>query len=311
VLAGAGSALAETKAFAYTGKEQEFKVPAGVTSVNVVAVGSQGGGTSRTGAGGAGAIVTGELSVTPEHALFVEVGGVPFDGGGTPTQGGDGGGASDVRAVSIGAEPSPGNEASLHSRLLVAAGGGGGGSRDIAGFGCAGGSGGAGEEKGANGTSCRLTGAEGGGAGEANKGGAGGLGYFERSPFSLYDGEAGKLGAGGTGGPAYGGGGGGGLYGGGGGGVQGVAFRPPPSSGGNGGGGGGSNLVPAGGSHELAAAGQPASVTFTYMVLPTSKKQCKNGGWKKFGGVFKNQGQCVKFVEAEKHAQRLRRRLRH
>jgi hypothetical protein len=29
--------------------------------------------------------------------------------------------------------------------------------------------------------------------------------------------------------------------------------------------------------------------------LPTSKNQCKNGGWRSFG-VFKNQGDCVSFV---------------
>jgi hypothetical protein len=29
--------------------------------------------------------------------------------------------------------------------------------------------------------------------------------------------------------------------------------------------------------------------------LPTSKEQCKNGGWRDFG-VFKNQGDCVSFV---------------
>jgi hypothetical protein len=29
--------------------------------------------------------------------------------------------------------------------------------------------------------------------------------------------------------------------------------------------------------------------------LPTSKDQCKNGGWRSFG-VFKNQGDCVSFV---------------
>jgi hypothetical protein len=29
--------------------------------------------------------------------------------------------------------------------------------------------------------------------------------------------------------------------------------------------------------------------------LPTSKDQCKNGGWQSFG-VFKNQGDCVSFV---------------
>jgi hypothetical protein len=30
--------------------------------------------------------------------------------------------------------------------------------------------------------------------------------------------------------------------------------------------------------------------------LPTSKEQCENGGWKNFGGMFKNQDQCVSFV---------------
>jgi hypothetical protein len=30
-------------------------------------------------------------------------------------------------------------------------------------------------------------------------------------------------------------------------------------------------------------------------LLPTSKEQCKNGGWKTYG-VFKNQGDCVSFV---------------
>jgi hypothetical protein len=31
-------------------------------------------------------------------------------------------------------------------------------------------------------------------------------------------------------------------------------------------------------------------------LLPTSKDQCKNGGWRDFGGTFKNQGDCVSFV---------------
>jgi len=30
--------------------------------------------------------------------------------------------------------------------------------------------------------------------------------------------------------------------------------------------------------------------------LPTSKAQCKNGGWRTFGTLFKNQGDCVSFV---------------
>jgi hypothetical protein len=31
--------------------------------------------------------------------------------------------------------------------------------------------------------------------------------------------------------------------------------------------------------------------------VPTTKEDCKNGGWKAYG-LFKNQGQCVSFVEA-------------
>jgi hypothetical protein len=31
--------------------------------------------------------------------------------------------------------------------------------------------------------------------------------------------------------------------------------------------------------------------------LPTSKAQCKDGGWRTFGDIFTNQGQCVAFVE--------------
>jgi hypothetical protein len=30
--------------------------------------------------------------------------------------------------------------------------------------------------------------------------------------------------------------------------------------------------------------------------LPTSKEQCKNGGWRRYGSVFKNQGDCVTWV---------------
>ena len=33
-------------------------------------------------------------------------------------------------------------------------------------------------------------------------------------------------------------------------------------------------------------------------VSPTTKDDCKNGGWEQFG--FGNQGQCVRFIEAGK-----------
>lgn len=40
------------------------------------------------------------------------------------------------------------------------------------------------------------------------------------------------------------------------------------------------------------------STTYTYEPnVPTSKDQCKNGGYKDFGTMFKNQGDCVSFVQ--------------
>jgi hypothetical protein len=48
-------------------------------------------------------------------------------------------------------------------------------------------------------------------------------------------------------------------------------------------------------------------VTIIAPALPTSKEQCKKGGWKDFGTTFENQRQCVKFVETEIHASRSHR----
>jgi hypothetical protein len=31
--------------------------------------------------------------------------------------------------------------------------------------------------------------------------------------------------------------------------------------------------------------------------LPSSKEQCKNGGWRNYGSSFKNQGECIAFVQ--------------
>jgi hypothetical protein len=41
-----------------------------------------------------------------------------------------------------------------------------------------------------------------------------------------------------------------------------------------------------------------SSLTAPVLIAPTSKDQCKNNGWKAFP-QFKNQGQCVSFVERE------------
>jgi Glycine rich protein len=276
----------ETKTFIYTGKEQEFKVPAEVTSVHVTAVGGAGGSgfpvQNPGGAGGLGAVVSANLGVTPGHTLYVEVGGEGetaeggstgkggFNGGGneSSTGGGGGGGASDVRTESR-------TEAkTLESRLLVAAGGGGGGQGKCGGGSGHGGAGGNAQEAGHEGTGECVGGGSGGGAGTSERGGAGG------SP----GGQEGTLGKGG--GEAFGGGGGGGgLYGGGSGGEE-VS---------GGGGGGGSNLVPNGGESKLAEAKQATSVTITYTipVKPTALTTSLSGEGKSNAQIAVKEGASV------------------
>ena len=56
----AGPIHADTTTFAFTGTERLFPVPAGVTSLHVVAIGARGGGTAA-GPGGQGALVTADL----------------------------------------------------------------------------------------------------------------------------------------------------------------------------------------------------------------------------------------------------------
>ena len=121
--------------YIYTGAEQTFTVPSGVTSVSVTAVGGAGGDSYGDAVPGRGASVTGDLSVSGIDTLYVEVGGSGgngegfngrggFNGGGGGYYGGGGGGggASDVRSQSSAASDT------LSSRLLVAAGANGAGS---------------------------------------------------------------------------------------------------------------------------------------------------------------------------------------
>jgi hypothetical protein len=231
--------------FASTGGEQTFTVPAGVTTVHVVAVGGRGGSAAAT--GGAPAVVSANLAVTPGQTLFLEVGGNGnakgvggFNGGGVAgAEAGGGGGATDVRTATHTVSLASGD------RLLVAGGGGGGGGPGE-------GSAGAGGAAGSNGGSDESKAEEGGGAGTSTAGGAGGFGT---EGF----GENGSLGQGGRGGAlgfTFGGGGGGGYFGGGGGG-GGLSLS-------GGGGGGGSSLVPAGGSIELAGSGMQPQLQITY-----------------------------------------------
>ncbi|HTA56371.1 MAG TPA: glycine-rich protein, partial [Candidatus Acidoferrales bacterium] len=117
--------------FKYTGKEQAFKVPAGVAQLTVVARGGEGAGFSvypSTATPGRPGRVYAIIPVHSGEKLYVFVGASGthggFNGGGTggtsrygSQAGNAGGGASDVRA---------GGD-TLNDRIVVAAGGGGAG----------------------------------------------------------------------------------------------------------------------------------------------------------------------------------------
>ena len=104
-LAASATAGATSQTFVYTGAEQTFVVPEGITALQVSAVGGGGGAGAPGGAGGAAAQVSGVLNVSPGETLYLEVGGngaeaEPFKAGGFNGGGegaGGGGGASDVR----------------------------------------------------------------------------------------------------------------------------------------------------------------------------------------------------------------------
>jgi Glycine rich protein len=249
----AAPAQASTQTFTYTGAEQTFKVPGGVTSIGVVAIGGAGGDATDS-VGGAAAEVTGNITVTPGATLYVEVGGLGedigeggaggFNGGGNG--GGGGGGASDVRTA-----PGSTSLSVEDTRLIVAAGGGGGGGSGPSGTGA---NGGAAGEAGSNSEIYA-----GGGAGTSGSGGAGAEGCLANMAGN------GTLGEGGAGGNAGvlsgpGGGGGGGFYGGGGG----AGSCELGSSGG----GGGSSLVPPLGLQLLASSSAAPKIELTYTLVP-------------------------------------------
>lgn len=249
----------------YTAGDNAFTVPAGVTSINVLAIGAPGEAVLGT-AGGFGSQVSATLAVTPGSTLHAVVGGPGSggiggdNGGGAATGGGGaGGGASDVRTTA----------GDLSSRLLVAAGGGGAGSPQVVDSGGAGGNADAG---GADGQG--LCPGGGGGPGTQSAGGAGGS--LGATCFAIgattTPGGNGSFGVGGT--ASQGGGGGGGVYGGGGG-ADGPTVSGTPG-GGAGGGGGGSSLVPSGGGSVTDSSGQPeivisyAAPSTTAAVSPSS-----------------------------------------
>jgi uncharacterized repeat protein (TIGR01451 family) len=260
--------------------DNRFSVPAGVTSVHAVVVGGAGAGRPLVdgSAGGRGAIVTGDLAVTPGDVLLAKVGGNAqlwsggLNGGGNGDAGcqaGGGGGASDIRASS----------GLVQSRRLVAAGGGGAGCNTN----------GAGDGS-TDGGDAGMPGHPGsfaspnvnGGAGRAGcadllfpctNGGSAGVGDYENGSGGA---SSGIEPAGGVGGPGYagigvsdtggGGGGGGGWSGGGGGGGGGYGLVAGDIGEGSGGGGGGGSSYTGGATNASVAlddTGIP-SITISY-----------------------------------------------
>ncbi len=220
VVLTAGTATGGSQNFNYTGSQQTFVVPAGITELNIRAAGASGGSTGSS--GGTGANIESSIPVTPGETLYIYVGGTTatntggWNGGGNgnsaTTRGG--GGASDIRRG--------GN--ALADRVVVAGGGGGRGTTT------SGAAGNGGNPDGSSATTARP-----GFGATTIAGGAAGSGGSS---------TAGSLGQGGNGGSSAGdrgGGGGGGIYGGGGGGAGSLT--------GGGSGGGGSSLIPTGGTY--------------------------------------------------------------
>lgn len=304
------TAQADIATFGFTGARQTFVVPAAVTSVRAVAVGAPGG-SARFAAGGHGALMAADVSVTPGETLYVEVGGPGagyadccatggFNGGGfgasftfgtvagSSANGGGGGGASDVRTVD------PSSAGSLNSRLVVAAGGGGGGGGDDSGapspqYSPGGDAGAPADPTGACVAYCGGA----GGAGTATAGGAGGPAHnAPADPSGL--GAAGQFGLGGRGGAGGlsgggAGGGGGGYYGGGGG--SGTMIHP------GGGGGGGSSFSVNEGTPTIDTSGVP-SVSISYVPVPTAELASPSLA---FGSVLLGQSSSEQTVTISNH----------
>lgn len=138
-------ALAEpgSQTFSYTGAQQIFTVPSGVSTITIKAWGAQGGGEPADGLwgdGGKGGYSTGDASVSPGSTIYIEVGQQGFSthssyaynggGGGTATtgvvtmEGFSGGGATHVAKESGILSTLSSNVSNI---LLVAGGGGGAG----------------------------------------------------------------------------------------------------------------------------------------------------------------------------------------
>ncbi len=277
-------AYAATATFSYTGANQTWVVPSGVTSITVDVQGAEGSKDAvQLGTPGKGGRVEGALAVTPGETLTIIVGqkeaaggggAVAYGGGGFnwsyySHSGGHGGGGSDIRQ----------GGSALANRVAVGGGGGGNGGNYASGTGAGAAGGNGGTTTGVSGTQGGATGGGGGSGGTQAAGGAGGSGITNGN-----DGSNGSLGIGGNGGQnvtfptasgttmSPGGGGGGGYYGGGGG-EAGTNNGTTSTTAANGGGGGagGSNYV-GGLTGSASTAGFRSGhgqVIFTYTAFPT------------------------------------------
>jgi hypothetical protein len=231
--------------------EHVFTVPAGVTSIHVVAIGAKGGGGYAP--GGVGARVEGDLAVTGGQNLYAAVGGAGAAASPKPntwSAGGKQGGGSGGYYID-------GSVAAAWGTVpLSGAGGGGFSGVFIAPI------------NSGNWPPPLLAGG-GGGAGASSAGGAGGTPTGQNAVTSQNGVRAGTGGSSVSGpwgsdgsiGFSYGGGGGGGGYTGGSGGLGGLNN---PSYGLAGGGGGGSSVGPAGALFSNTS--DPASVTISYRI---------------------------------------------
>jgi hypothetical protein len=248
-----------TQSFSYTGSDQYFTVPAGVTSITITSMLGAGGGGNTSGSystPGRGGSVSGTLAVTPGEVLTIVVGA----GGGTnpSTASVYGGGAAGNNASQNGTNGGGRTAIMRGSTDVVTAGGGGGGAAISAYADNNGGAGGGSTGTNGGGFDHTFMTPTGGGAGTQTAAGAGGTG----TP----SGASGSPGSGKVGGyPAYQcGGGGGGYFGGGGGGYS---ISDLSSSGAGGGGSAyvalltGTVITTQGGG---AAPTRNGSLTFTY-----------------------------------------------
>ena len=64
------------------------------------------------------------------------------------------------------------------------------------------------------------------------------------------------------------------------------------------------------GPFSVGASGDDIVVTDAKPLTPTTKEQCKKGGWRSFG-IFKNQGDCVGFVTHQAHQACIFERVAH